>query len=62
MSPTREDLPEPLTPVTTVRTLAPDERKTEIARIMGGDSITPLLLENAQQLIDEAKNSQITEK
>lgn len=48
--------------VTTVRTLAPDERKTEIARIMGGDSITPLLLENAQQLIDEAKNSQITEK
>ena len=22
---------------------------------MGGDSITPLLLENAQQLIDEAK-------
>ena len=48
--------------VTTVRTLALDERKTEIARIMGGDSITPLLLENAQQLIDEAKNSQITEK
>ena len=42
--------------VTTVRTLAQDERKHEIARIMGGNSITPLLLENAQQLIDEAKN------
>lgn len=41
--------------VTSVRKLENDERKHEIARIMGGDSITPLLLENAQQLIDEAK-------
>ena len=40
--------------VTSVRKLKNDERKHEIARIMGGDSITPLLLENAQQLIDEA--------
>lgn len=43
--------------VTTVRPLAQEERKHEIARIMGGDSITPLLLENAQQLLDEANNS-----
>lgn len=43
--------------VTTVRPLSQEDRKHEIARIMGGDSITPLLLENAQQLIDEAKNA-----
>lgn len=43
--------------VTTVRPLPQEDRKHEIARIMGGDSITPLLLENAQQLIDEAKNA-----
>ncbi len=43
--------------VTTVRPLSQEDRKHEIARIMGGDSITPLLLENAQQLIDEAKNT-----
>ena len=43
--------------VTTVRPLLQEDRKHEIARIMGGDSITPLLLENAQQLIDEAKNA-----
>jgi len=43
--------------VTTVRPLSQDDRKHEIARIMGGDSITPLLLENAQQLIDEAKKA-----
>lgn len=43
--------------VTTVRPLHQEDRKHEIARIMGGDSITPLLLENAQQLIDEAKNA-----
>ena len=36
--------------VTTVRPLSQEDRKHEIARIMGGDSITPLLLENAQQL------------
>ena len=40
--------------VTSVRSLEKDERKNEIARIMGGNSITPLLLENAQQLLDEA--------
>ena len=39
---------------TTVRTLDNEQKKYEIARIMGGDSITPLLLENAQQLLDEA--------
>lgn len=43
--------------VTTVKPLAADERKHEIARIMGGNSITPLLLENAQQLLDEARLS-----
>lgn len=42
--------------VTTVKTLDDEQRKYEIARIMGGDSITPLLLENAQQLIDEARS------
>lgn len=42
--------------VTTVKTLDKEQRKYEIARIMGGDSITPLLLENAQQLIDEAES------
>ena len=42
--------------VTTVKTLDDEPRKYEIARIMGGDSITPLLLENAQQLIDEARS------
>lgn len=46
--------------ITTVRTLADDERKHEIARIMGGNSITPLLLENAQQLLDDAKNTNYT--
>ena len=42
--------------VTTVKTLDDEQRRYEIARIMGGDSITPLLLENAQQLIDEARS------
>ena len=42
--------------VTTVKTLDDEQRRYEIARIMGGDSITPLLLENAQQLINEARS------
>lgn len=41
--------------VTTVKTLDEDQRRYEIARIMGGDNITPLLLENAGQLIDDAR-------
>ncbi len=48
--------------VTTVRALREDERKHEIARIMGGNSITPLLLENAQQLIDEARSYDFSAK
>jgi DNA repair protein RecN (Recombination protein N) len=40
--------------VTSVRSLGKNDRKNEIARIMGGNSITPLLLKNAQQLLDEA--------
>ncbi len=46
--------------VTTVRPLDADGRVYEIARIMGGESITPLLLENARQLIDEAANTEKT--
>lgn len=42
--------------VTTVRSLNADEKKYEIARIMGGENITELMLQNAQQLIDAAKN------
>lgn len=41
--------------VTTVKTLDFEERKEEIARIMGGDNITPLMLENAEQLLRDAK-------
>lgn len=41
--------------VTTVKTLDEDQRRYEVARIMGGDNITPLLLENAGQLIDDAR-------
>lgn len=42
--------------VTKVKTLDFDERKNEIARIMGGDNITELLLKNAEELINNAKN------
>lgn len=38
---------------TTVKSLSFDERKYEIARIMGGDNISELMLENAQQLIEK---------
>lgn len=41
--------------VTTVKMLDEDQRRYEVARIMGGDNITPLLLENAGQLIDDAR-------
>lgn len=41
--------------VTTVKALDFEERKVEIARIMGGENITPLMLENAEQLLKNAK-------
>lgn len=40
--------------VTTVKSLAEDERRYEIARIIGGESITDLTLQSAQELIDQA--------
>lgn len=42
--------------VTTVRTLDHEQRKYEIARIMGGENITKLMLENAEQYIKDAEN------
>ena len=42
--------------VTTVRTLDHEQRKYEIARIMGGENITELMLENAEQYIKDAEN------
>ena len=44
---------------TTVKSLSFDERKYEIARIMGGDNISELMLENAQQLIEKYSRKQI---
>ena len=41
--------------VTAVRTLSHEERKYEIARIMGGDNITELMLENADELLSAVK-------
>ena len=38
--------------VTTVRTLDHEQRKYEIARIMGGENITELMLENAEQYLN----------
>lgn len=43
--------------VTTVKKLDKDSRKYEIARIIGGDNITELMLENAQELIDNARKT-----
>lgn len=43
------------TTVTKVSKLDENERKYEIARIMGGDNMTELMLANAQELIDSAK-------
>ncbi len=43
------------TTVTNVRSLSFEERKYEIARILGGNQITNLLLENAEQLINSSK-------
>ena len=37
--------------VTTVKKLDFDERKYEIARIMGGDDISPLMLKNAEEIL-----------
>lgn len=48
--------------VTDVKALEYDERKLEIARIMGGNSITPLLIENAGQLLDEASTYDFSSK
>lgn len=42
--------------VTTVRTLDHELRKYEIARIMGGENITELMLENAEQYLKDADN------
>lgn len=42
--------------VTSVRTLDFEDRKLEIARIMGGDNITELMLENAEQYLKDAEN------
>ena len=42
--------------VTTVRTLDHEQRKYEIARIMGGENITELILENAEQYLKDADN------
>lgn len=42
--------------VTTVRTLGHEQRKYEIARIMGGENITELMLENAEQYLKDADN------
>ena len=42
--------------VTTVRTLDHEQRKYEIARIMGGENITEIMLENAEQYLKDADN------
>ena len=42
--------------VTTVRTLDHEQRKYEIARILGGENITELMLENAEQYLKDADN------
>lgn len=42
--------------VTTIRTLDHEQRKYEIARIMGGENITELMLENAEQYLKDADN------
>jgi len=42
--------------ITNVKTLNFDERKHEIARIMGGDNVTDLLLKNAEELINSSKS------
>ncbi len=44
---------------TTVKSLSFDERKYEIARIMGGDNISELMLKNAQQLIEKYSRKQV---
>ncbi|MDE6148713.1 MAG: DNA repair protein RecN [Ruminococcus sp.] len=44
---------------TAVKSLSFEERKYEIARIMGGDNISDLMLENAQQLLKTYSRTQI---
>lgn len=41
--------------VTTVKNLDFEQRKYEIARILGGDNITQLTLENAEELLKSVK-------
>ena len=41
--------------VTKVCELSFEERKNEIARIMGGENITELMLKNAEELITSSK-------
>ena len=42
---------------TSVKQLDFDGRKYEVARIMGGDNITELMLENATELLNSKNNS-----
>ncbi|MBR1752628.1 MAG: hypothetical protein IJ740_17445 [Ruminococcus sp.] len=42
--------------VTEIRSLDMEQRKLEIARIIGGDTVTELTLQNAEELIREAQN------
>lgn len=42
--------------ITQVKVLDFNERKHEIARIMGGDNVTELLLQNAEELLNSSKN------
>lgn len=43
--------------VTAVRNLDHESRKQEIARIMGGDNITELMLKNAEELLDSVRQT-----
>lgn len=43
---------------TTVKSLSFEERKYEIARIMGGDNVSDLMLENARQLLETYSGQQ----
>ncbi len=44
---------------TTIRPLGFEERKLEIARIIGGDTVTDLTLQNAEELIREAQDMKL---
>lgn len=43
---------------TAVKSLSFEERKYEIARIMGGDNVSDLMLENARQLLETYSGQQ----